>query len=96
MNIFVYILYSKSKDTFYIGYTKTSIQERIEKHLNSYYPNAFTRNIKDWKIFYSIECDNEKQAINIERHLKRMKSKVYLRNLKTYPEISEKLLLKYL
>ena len=37
-----------------------------------------------------IDCDCKNQGINIERHIKRMKSKKYIENLKAYPKISEK------
>jgi putative endonuclease len=35
---------------------------------------------------------NETQALAIEKHIKNMKSKVYIENLLHYPEISIKLL----
>jgi putative endonuclease len=36
-----------------------------------------------------------KQAFQIEKHIKRMKSKKYIKDLKKFPDISEKLKLKY-
>ncbi len=35
------------------------------------------------------------QALAIEKHIKAMKSKIYIHNLKKYPEMIDKLLLKY-
>jgi putative endonuclease len=40
----------------------------------------------------SIECTSFAQAREIESHVKRMKSKKYIANLKQYPEIIQKLL----
>jgi len=42
-----------------------------------------------------IICSSRSQAIKIESHLKKSKNKVYLENLKKYPEISERLIEKY-
>ena len=91
-----YILYSPKLDRFYIGVTNESLSDRIEKHILSTYGNhRYTSTTDDWKAYYQIECIDFNQAINIERHLKRMKSKIYLQNLLKYPEITEKLLSKY-
>ena len=90
---YCYILHSPSTDTFYVGSTGTSIDERIERHLNKYYGNSkFTAKFNDWVLFHSIPCNSFKQALAIERHIKNMKSKKYIKNLKLYPEITDKLL----
>ena len=88
---YVYILYSTQKDKFYIGITSTSVEERYEKHLLNHYSNKFTASIKDWEVFHSIECITMEQALKIEKHLKNMKSKTYIRNLIKYPEINLRL-----
>ncbi len=70
--------------------------ERLGRHLNEYYGNnKFTAKTKDWELFFSIECSSKGQAQKVERHIKRMKSKVYLKNIRKYPDISIKLLEKY-
>ena len=91
----VYILYSKLSDSFYIGQT-IDFEKRIEEHNNHVYHKAETKKTSDWKLYFKIECTNRKQAILIEKHIKSMKSKIYLQNLKKYPEMTEKLLRKYL
>ena len=95
MNSRVYILLSPSKNKYYIGYTNTSSLERLRKHKEKYYVKAYTKSIDDWELYFEILCNSEKQAINIERHIKRMKSRKYIENLKKYPEMTEKLLIKY-
>ena len=94
MGNYCYILYSLSIDRYYIGETE-NIEERLEQHLSGFCEVAFTKQTKDWQLYYSIECKNRSQARLIEAHLKRMKSRKYLENLKEYPEISERLLIKY-
>jgi|SRR6478609_345551 len=90
---FAYILYSSSCDRFYIGSTNSTIIERIEKHNLGYYPGPhFTKQAKDWELFLSIECASPEQSKSIEKHIKSMKSRKYLFNLKAFPELIEKLL----
>ena len=91
----VYILYSKKADRFYIGFTTADLELRLERHLNHYYQNKFTAAYDDWHVFLSICCTSEKQGLQIEKHIKKMKSSAYIKNLKSYPEIIEKLKEKY-
>ena len=53
--------------------------------------NSFTKIAEDWELFLKIECKDIFEARKIERHIKKMKSKKYLENLKKYPEIIKKL-----
>lgn len=82
-------------DKFYIGMTQESIPSRIEKHNNKDYGMSFTSQANDWSLFHFIECNSASQAMKIEKHIKNMKSKNYILNLKKYPEISYRLLDKY-
>ena len=69
---------------------------RLERHLLEYYgASKFTAQADDWILFFEIECFEYSQALKIEKHIKRMKSKKYIHNLVKYPEISIKLLEKY-
>ena len=69
---------------------------RIEKHkTHSYEGQHFTDMASDWELFLAIECQTVSQALKIEKHIKRMKSRMFIENLKRYPELQEKLLLKY-
>jgi putative endonuclease len=91
----VYIIYSESLDSFYTGFCKDVLQERIEKHIKGMYDDSYTKKASDWILVWHLECFAIKQALQIEKHIKRMKSKVYIQNLIKYPEISAKLLEKY-
>ncbi|MEH6406132.1 MAG: GIY-YIG nuclease family protein [Leeuwenhoekiella sp.] len=86
----VYILYSKKLDSFYIGETE-NLAERIDQHNSGFYNKAYTKKANDWELFYTFTSESKSQALKIERHIKKMKSKIYIWNLKKYPEMTEKL-----
>jgi putative endonuclease len=92
----VYIIFSKKLNRNYIGLTHEDLQERIHKHnIQQYGDFRFTAKASDWELRFRINCLSMSQARKIELHLKSMKSKVYLENLMKYPEMTEKLLLKF-
>ena len=90
----VYILHSIKLNRFYIGFT-TDFEVRLDFHLNSGEHRKFTHKANDQTIFLKIECQSKTQALAIEKHIKKMKSKIYIKNLLVYPEIIQKLLEKY-
>ena len=91
-----YILYSPSLNTYYIGITQVDLQERIDKHNSSFYDDKnFTKRASDWQLYFQIRCETYSQARKIELHIKRMKSKKFIENLKLYPEIVNRLLITY-
>ena len=93
--IATYILFSKKLNRFYIGSAK-DFDSRFEKHQTHYFgTKKFTSKADDWEIFLVIECQTENQARQIEAHIKKMKSKIYVDNLKKYPEMIQNLLQKY-
>ena len=89
---YCYILYSPSKNTYYTGFTQTDLTDRISKHNSGFYDKTYSSHSNYWTLYLSIECNDGNQAIKIEKHIKRMKSKVYITNLKKYPEMVDKLL----
>ena len=90
---YCYIIYSEHLDRFYTGATSLEPQERLDHHLLKYYGNSkFSAKATDWTLFFYLECSSFKQASDIESHIKRMKSKQYIKNLKKYPEMSLKLI----
>ncbi|HEY0744722.1 MAG TPA: GIY-YIG nuclease family protein [Chryseosolibacter sp.] len=86
----VYILYSATIDAFYVGQTEL-LSSRLDQHLNHLFAQSFTKRATDWTVFLTIDCVSRVQAVNIENHIKKMKSRVYLQNLKRYPELVLKL-----
>ena len=90
----VYILFSKTGDCFYVGSCR-DLTKRVEQHIAKKYKNSFTTKYSDWETYFSIDNLKYTQARKIETHIKKMKSKTYIQNLKKYPEISERLVEKY-
>jgi putative endonuclease len=91
---FVYILYSQEGKVYYTGQSM-NVDLRLEQHLDLSYPNAWTSRYNDWKVFISIECETRQQALSIESHLKKMKSKTYYENLAKYPEMRARLVSRF-
>jgi putative endonuclease len=76
--------------------TSESTDIRLQKHLSDYYKKPkFTNCASDWTIFWSLDCPSLVIARKIERHIKNMKSRKYLLDLKMFPEIEQKLIIKY-
>ena len=93
---FCYILYSATLDSFYTGSTILEPGARLERHLSGFYGSTkYTSKAKDWELYIEISCSSLNQARQIERHIKRMKSKKYINDLVIYPEIIEKLKVMY-
>lgn len=90
-----YILYSPNLSKYYVGVTLEDVNSRLEKHNESTYGIHFTSQTSDWELYLEIICNCKTQMLRIEKHIKRMKSKVYIENLKKYPEMIEKLMDKY-
>ncbi|SHG00095.1 GIY-YIG nuclease family protein [Flavobacterium defluvii] len=89
----VYILHSFKLNRFYIGFT-SDFDTRMEFHKNAE-SHKFTANAEDWVLFLKIECESKSQGLDIEKHIKKMKSKTYVENLIKYPNIILKLKEKY-
>ena len=91
---YIYIIYSKNIDAFYVGQTIDLIK-RIEEHNSKFYENTYTSKANDWILYFSMECESKKQSILIESHIKRMKNRKYYESLKIHPDISIYLKNKY-
>ena len=90
-----YIIFSPSKKSFYTGFVQDSFDARLDKHNSGFYEKTFTSFTNDWELFLLIECNTVHQALCIEKHIKKMKSSVYIMNLKRYPEMIAKLKIKF-
>jgi putative endonuclease len=90
----VYILFSKKLNRFYTG-SCHDLSYRIDQHFNKAFSKSFTAKDDDWELFFYIDHLGYAQARMIEGHIKKMKSRIYIQNLKNYPEIVQKLIAKY-
>ena len=90
----VYILYSPKLDRFYTG-SCLNLEIRLEEHRSKKFIDGLTSKANDWELFFSIDSLSYKQARKIELHIKKMKSKKYIHDLKKHKEILSKLIDKY-
>jgi putative endonuclease len=75
----VYILFSPSRDRYYIGSTTMDIEERLRRHLSDH--KGFTSKAKDWIVVYKEECPNKAEALIREKQVKSWKSKTMILKL---------------
>ena len=84
---YIYILYSPNHDKYYVGYTQ-DISIRIAQH-NESARNTFTSKYRPWTIAALFECSTEEaKAVQIERFIKKQKSKNLLKKLVSGQELS--------
>jgi len=92
VNFFCYILYSKSINRYYVGYT-SDIEERLKIHnTGSFGKRFYTYKASDWEVFLVIPSKTIEQAVFVESRIKKMKSRKYIENLRKYPDIIERIL----
>lgn len=70
---FTYILFSKSKNKFYIGVT-ANLNERIRKHNSNH--KGFTGGSGDWELHYHESFDLKTDALKREKTIKSWKSRI--------------------
>ncbi len=90
----VYILYSSELDRYYIG-SCLNFEERFKEHLEKKMKNSFSSKADYWTMYYKYEGLGFKQARLIEQHIKNMKSRKFIADIKSHPAIMERLILKY-
>ena len=78
MNYFVYILYSKQLNRYYVGATG-DLASRMESHLWNH--KGFTSTTKDWELKYSESFSIKSEAFLRERQIKKWKSRTMIEKL---------------
>jgi putative endonuclease len=78
MDFYVYIIYSQSKERYYIGYTH-DLDLRLIHHNEGW--TKSTKSGIPWKLVYSEKFESRSQAMKREKEIKRMKSRQYIENL---------------
>ena len=71
------------------------MEERLTDHKNKAYSNSYTKAADDWQLYFEMGDLEYEIARKIEDHIKSMKSKNYILNLRKYPEMTSKLLIKF-
>ena len=74
-----YILYSISRDRFYVGFTGDSLEERLRKHNSKHI--GFTGKTGDWEIKYFKIFSTKEEAYRREREIKNWKSRIRIKKL---------------
>ena len=70
MKFFCYILFSRSLNRYYVGYT-SDIGERLKLHnTGGFGGKAYTHLTTDWDLYLLIPCDTITQSIFIESKIK--------------------------
>ena len=90
----VYILFSEKLNRFYAG-SCLDLLQRLQSHKDKNFTDSFTSKTEDWELFFTINDLDYKQSRLIELHIKKMKSIIYIKNLKQYPELVAKLIERY-
>ncbi|WP_300663023.1 GIY-YIG nuclease family protein [Fluviicola sp.] len=75
---YTYILYSISKDKFYVGVSENPT-ERLKKHNAK--NKGFTNQAKDWEIVFLKEFETKSEALTFEKKIKAWKSKTMIQKL---------------
>ncbi len=73
MKFFVYILFSPTRNKFYIGFTNDSLESRLKKHNSNH--KGFTGGLADWLIVYSEQFIDKATAMKREKQIKDWKSR---------------------
>lgn len=79
MTFSVYILFSVSKNKYYVGFTADDLNERIRKHNSNH--KGFTGGIGDWQLKHRERFDLKTDALKRELQIKKWKSRVMIEKL---------------
>jgi len=74
----VYILYSSTKEKFYIGQTN-NIEDRLRRHNSE--QSLSTKNGAPWKVVYTIQLNSRSEAMNLETKIKKRGAKRHLQDI---------------
>ena len=77
---YLYILYSKSLDKYYVGET-SDITQRLNQHFSRFYKGSYTSQTDDQKKKLVIEFSTINQARKAEIFIKKMKSRKFIEQL---------------
>jgi putative endonuclease len=75
MEYFAYIIYSVSRDKFYVGSTQ-NLEKRVADHNNS--RSGYTKGTSDWSLKWDKKFSERSEAIRFELMIKKKKSRKYI------------------
>ena len=74
----VYLLFSESKNRYYIGYS-SNLEVRLIRHNQK--SKGFTGNTNDWKVVYTEQYNTKEEAQKRELQIKSWKSRIKIQEL---------------
>jgi putative endonuclease len=75
----VYVLYSKSYNKIYVGYT-SNLEQRLLSH-NSLGTKGYTLKYRPWELIYSENYTEKKEVMQREKQLKTAKGREFIWSL---------------
>jgi len=78
MSFYVYILYSKKIDKYYVGQSD-NVEQRLQSHLAGI--SGYTSVAEDWEIVHTETFETRIEAIKRENQIKKKKSRKYIEGL---------------
>jgi len=75
MPYYCYIIYSESKDKYYVGHSE-DVVKRLLQHNDGL--STFTAKASDWTLAYKEEFETREEAAKRERQIKKKKSRKYI------------------
>ncbi len=76
---YTYIIFSRSKNRYYTGYTSSTPQVRLDRHNNGMTPS--TKSGIPWLLKFYKSFDSKSDAIKYENFIKRQKSQNFIKKL---------------
>jgi putative endonuclease len=74
----VYLLFSESKNRYYIGYS-SNLEARLIRHNQK--SKGFTGNTNDWKVVYTEQYNTKEESQKRELQIKSWKSRIKIQEL---------------
>ena len=75
---FVYILFSKKLNMYYVGST-SNLEDRLIRHNSG--RSKFTKPGVPWELVYKKAYDTKSDSMKAELYIKSQKSRIYIENL---------------
>jgi putative endonuclease len=67
------------------------LEQRIFQHNNPISKIKYTAKGIPWQLYISIDCNDKRHALKLEKLIKAKKSTMFIRKLKEHPELREKI-----
>ena len=80
LSMYVYAIYNRKADKFYIGQTK-DLNQRLEYHNGTEFKKSYTSRFDgSWELVYKEECANREVALKREKQLKSFRGREFIKS----------------